>query len=43
MEILRREGCQYIQGFLLSEPIPSAGVDELFDQMAAQPKQRATA
>ncbi|MXO52511.1 EAL domain-containing protein [Erythrobacter pelagi] len=43
LEILRREGCQYIQGYLLSEPIPSAGVNELFDEMAAKPRQRATA
>ena len=43
MEILRREGCQYIQGYLLSEPLPMTGVTELFREMAQDKKQRAVA
>ena len=43
LEILRREGCQYIQGFLLSEPLPTERLDELFHTMAQQPKQYARA
>ena len=43
MEILRREGCQYIQGYLLSAPLPMSGVAELFREMARDKKQRAVA
>ena len=43
MEILRREGCQYIQGYLLSEPLPMTGVTELFREMAQDKKRRAVA
>ncbi len=43
MEILRREGCQYIQGYLLSEPLPMTGVTELFREMAHDKKRRAIA
>ena len=28
-EILRREGCEYIQGFLLSRPVPASDVAAL--------------
>ncbi|MBX7481958.1 putative bifunctional diguanylate cyclase/phosphodiesterase [Qipengyuania qiaonensis] len=28
-EILRREGCEYIQGYLLSRPVPASGVPAL--------------
>ncbi|PZT91821.1 MAG: GGDEF domain-containing protein [Citromicrobium sp.] len=30
-EVLRREGCQYIQGFLLSKPLPAAEIDALIN------------
>ena len=30
-EILRREGCEYIQGFLLSRPVPASDVAALIN------------
>ena len=37
LEFLRREGCQHVQGFLFSRPLPAAQLEQLF---ATQPDRR---
>jgi diguanylate cyclase (GGDEF)-like protein len=43
MEALRHEGCDLIQGYLVSRPVPDAAVPALIDRLAGEPAQRAVA
>ena len=40
LEVLKREGCRYIQGFLYSEPLNAGDVDRLINSKS--PKRSAT-
>ena len=42
MEALAREGCDLIQGYLVSKPVPDAAVPALIDRLAGEARQRAT-
>jgi diguanylate cyclase (GGDEF)-like protein/PAS domain S-box-containing protein len=37
LQLLERQGCDEVQGFLFSEPLPSAAIQTLFDRAAEQP------
>jgi diguanylate cyclase (GGDEF)-like protein len=37
LQLLERQGCDEVQGFLFSEPLPSTAIQALFDRAAAQP------
>lgn len=41
MEVLRNEGCDMIQGYLISRPVPASAVAGLVEQMCPSPKQAA--
>lgn len=43
MEVLRREGCDMIQGYVISRPVPASAVADLISEMETETRRRAAA